>query len=223
MNISDIAKCQLFSSLSYIEIEEILSKIEVKETIFQKGQILAHQGEICNRLIIPVTGIVKTEMSDPSGRVIKVEDIKAPQPLALLFLFGKNGRFPVQAIAHTEVEALIISRYSVMKLLTLSEQILSNFLTISSAYAMILTEKLYLVSFRTIRQKLASYILKSALNVDFFHLDKNQNELAEYIGVSRPALARELKKMKDEKLIFIEKRELKILNKQKLIEIVRFT
>lgn len=223
MKISDIAKCYLFSSLSYVEIQTVLSKIETKETIFEKGQILAHQGEICNRLIIPLTGIVQAEMSDPSGRIVKVEDLKAPQPLALLFLFGKKGRFPVQAKAHTQVEALIISKYAVMKLLTLNEQILSNYLEICSTYAMTLTEKLYLISFRTIRQKLASYIVKESSNEQFFYLDKNQNELAEYIGVSRPALARELKKMKDEELISLEKKKITILNKEKLTEIIRFT
>ena len=56
---------------------------------YRKGEILARQGDVCNRLVILTKGSVRGEMIDYSGRLIKVEDIAAPRALAPLFLFGE--------------------------------------------------------------------------------------------------------------------------------------
>ncbi len=68
----------------------IFNKLNIHENSFKKGEILALQDEPANRLIILLKGSVKAEMTDPSGKVVKVEDIEAPNPLAVLFLFGGN-------------------------------------------------------------------------------------------------------------------------------------
>lgn len=223
MNTTNITKTNLFSGLTENEIEEILTSIQVSESSFPKGAILAMQDEPCNRLIFLVKGSVKAEMSDPSGKIVKVEDIEAPSPLAPLFLFGKDSRFPVQVTARENVTALVIPKSSVLKMLQMNEQLLLNYLDISAFYASALSKKLHLMSFRTIRQKIILYLLnlpeKKANSVE---LDRTQHALAEYFGVSRPALARELRNMQDDGLIEIDRKDVTFCNKQKLIQLIRF-
>ena len=101
-------------------------------------------------------------MTDPSGKVVKVEDIEAPNPLAVLFLFGRDNRFPVQATAREHVEAVVIPKRSVLKMLSMNETILKNYLDISADFASRLSRKLHFMSFRTIRQKTAMYLLHLA-------------------------------------------------------------
>lgn len=223
MDTREIAKTNLFSNLTESEIEDILTSIQVSESAFPKGTILAMQDEPCNRLIFLLKGSVKAEMADPSGKIVKVEDIEAPNPLAPLFLFGKENRFPVQVTARENVTALIIPKGSVLKMLRMNEQLLQNYLDISAFYASALSKKLHLMSFRTIRQKIIIYLLnlpeKAANHVE---LDRTQHALAEYFGVSRPALARELRNMQDDGLIEVERKAVKLISKPRLVQLIRF-
>lgn len=223
MDTKEIAKTNLFSHLTEREIEDILTSIQVSESTFPKGAILAMQDEPCNRLIFLLKGSVKAEMTDPSGKIVKVEDIEAPNPLALLFLFGKESRFPVQVTARENVTALIIPKGSVLKMLRMNEQLLQNYLDISAFYASALSKKLHLMSFRTIRQKIIIYLLNlPEREENHVELDRTQHALAEYFGVSRPALARELRNMQDDGLIEIDKKKVKFISKPRLVQLVRF-
>jgi len=224
MDLSVLTKIPLFHSLHNERIRDIFSQLNIKETYFKKGEILAMQDEPSNRLIILLTGSVKAEMTDASGKVVKVEDIYAPSPLAILFLFGKENRFPVQATARENVTALVISRQSVLKMLSLDETLLKNYLDISADFASRLSKKLHFMSFRTIRQKLAMYILdlSKRMQDDTVELDKTKSALAEYFGVSRQSLERELTHMQNDGLIISEKKQITIKEKNRLIHLIQF-
>ena len=62
-----------------------LEEISFHTRSYKKGEILAQQGAVCNRLVILTKGSVRGEMIDYSGRLIKVEDIAAPRAIAPLF------------------------------------------------------------------------------------------------------------------------------------------
>lgn len=224
MDLTALKKIPLFRSIHEADIEMIFSELKITETEFRKGEILALQDELCNRLIILLSGSVKGEMTDPSGKVVKVEDIYAPSPLAILFLFGPDNRFPVQAIAREDVTALVIPKQSVLRMLSMNQTLLKNYLDISADFASRLSKKLHFMSFRTIRQKLAVYILNLSKikQEDTIELDKTKSALAEYFGVSRQSLERELTNMQHDGLITSDKRKITITDKSRLIHIVRF-
>ncbi|MDU1905029.1 MAG: Crp/Fnr family transcriptional regulator [Dysgonomonas sp.] len=224
MDVKALTKIPLFHSIRENEIERIFSELKIKETHFGKGEILAFQDEVCNRLILLLSGSVKGEMTDPSGKVVKVEDIYAPNPLAILFLFGQENRFPVQATAREDTTALVIPKQSVLRMLSMNETLLKNYLDISANFAGRLSKKLHFMSFRTIRQKLAMYILNlsKASGSDSIQLDKTKTALAEYFGVSRQSLEREFTNMQNDGLIETSRKNVVIRNKNKLIQLIRF-
>lgn len=224
MDIDILTTASLFHSVKKDEIESIFSELNLAETTFRKDEILALQDEVCNRLIVLLSGSIKAEMSDPSGKVVKVEDIYAPNPLAILFLFGEENRFPVQVTARENTTALVISKQSVVKMLRMNETILKNYLDISANFASRLSKKLHFMSFRTIRQKLAMYILDLSQKAaeDTIELNRTKSALAEYFGVSRQSLERELTNMQNDGLIKIDKKKIHIENKSKLIQLIRF-
>lgn len=224
MDLSLLTQTPLFRAVQSDELENILSELRISESVFKKGDILALQDEPCNRLIILLSGSVKGEMTDPSGKVVKVEDIYAPSPLAILFLFGQNNQFPVQITAREDVTALVIPKQSILRMLNMNEAILNNYLDISADFAWRLSQKLHFMSFRTIRQKLAMYLLNLSKlsNSNDVTLDRSKSALAEYFGVSRQSLERELTNMQADKLIINNKKEIQIIDKNKLIHLVRF-
>lgn len=223
MNYEILTNTPLFHSVNPEELENIFEKLNIKESHFRKGEILAMQGEPVNRLIILLKGSIKGEMIDVSGRVAKVEDVEAPSPLAILFLFGGNNYFPVQATAREKVEAIIIPKQSVLKMLSMNETVLKNYLDISADFASRLSRKLHFISFRTIRQKLAVYLLELSQRTgsDTVELNMTKTSLAEYFGVSRPSLEREITNMQREGLIAAEKSKITIADKQKMIRLIR--
>ncbi len=228
MNLSVLTKIPLFRSVPKAELERLFAELKITETAFKKGdtfrkgEILAMQNEPVNRLIILLTGSVKAEMTDASGRIAKVEDIEAPSPLAILFLFGSENRFPVQAIAREDVTAVVIPRQSVLRMLSINEAILKNYLDISADFATRLSRKLNMMSLSTIRQKLAAYLLDLAKKqgTDTVTLDRPKSAMAEYFGVARPSLERELTRMREEGIIAAQKKSITIQNKQELVRAV---
>lgn len=146
MDYSALTHIPLFGQITPDELEGIFNELNIHENSFKKGEILALQDEPANRLIILLKGSVKAEMTDPSGKVVKVEDIEAPNPLAVLFLFGRDNRFPVQATAREHVEAVVIPKQSILKMLSMNETILKNYLDISADFASRLSRKLHFMS-----------------------------------------------------------------------------
>ncbi len=167
--------------------------------------------------LIVVSGSVRGEMTDFSGKKLKIEDIAAPRPLAAAFIFGRENRFPVDIIANEPASIMIIPRDVLIFLLQNSEVILKNYLNTISSRAQFLSGKIRFLSFKTIREKIANYILMhSAKDDQTFTLDQSQTELADFFGVTRPSLARTLARMEEEGMIRTKRREITILNREKL-------
>lgn len=223
MDLSRLLQIPLFRSVREHELSAIFDELKIRETQFKKGDILAMQDESVNRLIILLSGSVKAEMNDPSGKIVKVEDIVAPSPLAILFLFGQDNRFPVQASAREDSTAIIIPKQSVLRMLSMNQDILKNYLDISADFAGRLSRKLHLMSFRTIRQKIALYLieLSGKQGGSTVNLDKSRSALAEYFGVARSSLERELTRMHDDGLITSDRSTIRLDNKKALIELIQ--
>jgi CRP-like cAMP-binding protein len=211
----------LFHNINAAELHKNFDGMMYRQKVFDKGEILAHQGDVCNRLIILTKGSVRGEMIDYSGRLIKIEDIAAPRAIAPLFLFGAANRYPVEVTANEVTETIIIPRESILKLFRRNETFLENYMNISANYAHTLSDKLFFLSFKTIRQKLASYLLRLSGQSSSFLMDRSQQELADYFGISRPSLARELGHMQNDGLILADRKQITILNKEVLKQLIK--
>jgi CRP-like cAMP-binding protein len=213
----------LFQGITPERLSADLEAISFHARSYKKGEILARQGDVCNRLVILTKGSVRGEMIDYSGRLVKVEDIASPRALAPLFLFGEENRFPVEVTANEPTEVIELPKSSVLNLFRKNEQFLENYMNLSANYARTLSDKLFFMSFKTIRQKLASYLLRLHKQQQQLHitLDRSQQELSDYFGVSRPSLARELAHMQEDGLLIAERKHITILQKESLIRLIQ--
>lgn len=216
-----INKSPLFRGLQPQQIGELIEKVAFNRKSYEKGQHIVWRGDSCDNLMIVLKGSVRGEMTDFSGKVLKIEDMRPPQALAPAFLFGENNDFPVDVSANEDCEILILPRSSVLNLMQLNQQFLVNFLNFMSNRAKFLSDRIWLLSFKTLREKISQYILEHAKDRVEIQLVESQQELAEYFGVARPSFARALGEMQDEGLIKVERRKIQILDKQKLIAIIQ--
>ena len=213
----------LFRGITPERLFADLEEISFHTRSYKKGEILAQQGAVCNRLVILTKGSVRGEMIDYSGRLIKVEDIAAPRAIAPLFLFGEENRYPVEVTANEPTEVFELPKSSVLRLFRKNEQFLENYMNLSANYARTLSDKLFFMSFKTIRQKLASYLLRLYKQQQQTHitLDRSQQELSDYFGVSRPSLARELAHMQEDGLLIADRKHITILQKEQLVRLIQ--
>ena len=71
--------CQspVFRGISPEGLAELFQQIHYQVKSYQKGELIVNSGEICDRLLIVQGGSVKAEMTDYSGKTIKIEDMHA--------------------------------------------------------------------------------------------------------------------------------------------------
>ena len=218
-----ISNSPFFRGLNPQEVESILKKISHSVKSFSKGQTIAQRDEEVKNLCIVVSGSVKGEMVDFSGKILKIEEMNAPHPIAHAFLFGERNRYPVDVIAIEDCQILFIPKPEVVRMLQHSDVILKNYLNAISNRAQFLSNKLWFLSFRTIKEKVAHYLLNLARSESktTIILPKTHQELAEFFGVTRPSLARDFAEMQDEGIITVDRREVNIVNKSKLLEMIK--
>ena len=201
-------------------IERILSGVPHRIKKFQAGSLISQSGEPVNSLMVVIVGVVKGEMVDYTGRIIKIEDIPAPGALASAFMFGNKNRFPVNVISLSDSEILNIDKSDFLALLMCNDKILINFLDMISNRSQFLSEKIKFLSFKTIKGKLAHYILQKVGKDDVkLKMDMTQNDLADFFGVARPSVARALGELEMEGYIIADRKNIQILDKKGLGEL----
>jgi CRP-like cAMP-binding protein len=220
MNYSLLAECPLFKSITPNDIEVLLSDVPHRMRKFQSGSMISVSGDPVNALLVVMSGTVKGEMVDYAGRVIKIEDIPAPGSLASAFMFGNKNRFPVNVIAVSDVELLQIEKADFLKLLMRNDTILINFLDMISNRSQFLSDKIKFLSFKTIKGKLAHFILQKAGKEETtISLGMTQNDLADYFGVARPSVARAIRELELEFYLEAKGKHIKILDKDGLADL----
>lgn len=220
MDYLKLVKSPLFRGLQADEIKQLFAVIPHRKRKYQVGTVVALSGEPVNSFMMVVDGTVKGEMVDFAGRVIKIEDIPAPGALASAFLFGVRNSYPVNVITITPAELLIIEKADFLRLLMKNDRILVNFLDMISNRSQFLSDKIKFLNFKTIKEKLAQFILQRAQgSSDRVVLEMTQTELAEFFGVARPSIARALGEMEDEGYLSATGRTIIISDREKLKEL----
>jgi len=214
--------CPLFRGMSTPDLNRTLSSLIYQVKKFNRDDLLVSAGEDVVSLIIILSGSVKGEMVDFSGRIIKIEDIEAVRPLAPAFLFGKEHYYPVNITANEEVSALLLPKSSVIRLMQLEKTFLENFLNHISDRAQFLSDKLKFLSFQSIRGKVAHYFLQLSQKTgsDTIVPGISHEELAAFFGVARPSLTRVIRELDRENIIRATGKTIRILDQSRLAAMI---
>ncbi len=105
---------------------------------------------------------------------------------------------------------IVIPKENVYFLMREYESFMLAFLSYISNNVSFLSEKLRLVSLRTIRAKIAYYLLKESGGEKSFRLKTSKESMARLFGVSRPALVKVMMEMAEEGLIDVNRRDIQI-------------
>jgi CRP/FNR family transcriptional regulator, dissimilatory nitrate respiration regulator len=199
----DLAASRLFSSFAVHEIRDLLNKVRCDFRSYHKDALVAFRGDAYDRLLLLTRGTLVAEIVDQKGVSLTVENLAGPLPVATGILFAGEAILPVQLRAETDAEVISLSRQSVLDLCRHDERFLLSYLRDSGDKIAFLAEKIRLLRFTTIRQKIAVYFLDLAgrQGSGRLSLPHSLDTVADIFGVTRPALSRCLSQLVDENLL----------------------
>lgn len=207
----------LFKGLETEDINSLINNSSHQIKQFSNKEVLAYAGEKVEKAMILLEGKLQGEMIDFAGNSLKIEEMEPPQMVAAAFLYGPQSVFPVNLSAVSEGKMLIIFKNDFTQLLSADQRVLSNYLNIISGKAQFLSRKITFLSFKTIKEKIAYYLLQNfKTGNQVVIINQSQKGLAEMLGVARPSLARTISEMESDRLIKWERNQVEILDLKSL-------
>jgi CRP-like cAMP-binding protein len=192
----------LFKGIDGIKLSAYLSSIDYHEKKYQKDTALILQGMPYKALYIIASGECVGQMSDPSGKIITIEDFKAPYALASALLFAADNRIPVTVFTKTDVDLVIIKRDDLVGLCQKEKRFLLNLFGDVADKFTFLSNKLMYLQFKSLPEKILFYLSKQSIDdAGWMVLRHSIQELSTLFGVERPSLSRALIRMEDEGII----------------------
>ena len=208
----------LFRGLTLEELDAMFLKVDHQIKQFRSGEMLAMAGEEVNKAILLMQGRLQGEMVDYSGNSLKIEELDPPQMVAAAFLFGPQNKFPVFLSAKTDGKILVIHKSEFTEMLSSEPRVMVNYMNIVSGKAQFLSGKITFLSLKTIREKIAYYLLQKTKNStnNKIIIDQTQTNLADLFGVTRPSLTRTILELEKQGILNWSRDFVLILNIKKL-------
>lgn len=97
------------------------------------------------------------------------------------------------------------------KLISSVPELLHRFLCVTGNCNKCTVTRLRILSYKNLRSRFVYYLTEHKTAPDQALLEHNQVQLAEYLGVTRPALSKEINKMIKEGLISVDKKVVTLL------------
>lgn len=217
-----LSKSSLFKDIEQADIELFLANNLYKIKEYTKNDVFALAGDQVNYLMLVLSGSLIARMVSESGKSIQIDKIDEGRIVAPAMLFATNNVFPVNVIPEGDVSVFFMHKDSFLKAMHQNEKLLHNFIRIVSDINRFLSTKIHSLSLKTIRGKLAEYILlelEKQGEESKIILPLTKQELADKFAVARQALSRSLSELEEEGLILTEGKEIVVQDKNKLSEI----
>lgn len=210
----------LFRGISKEKIKEITVGINYVVNIYKKGEVIENEDNKCYYLGLILEGNVELQRIFTNGKYYTLKKFKAGDVFGEALVFVNDSTYPATVISSSKSKVLFINKDEIIKLCLKEEKILENFISLLSSKVIILNDKIKYLSFKSVREKVANYILEESKGKNEVILNDTKEEVAAYLGMPRPSFSRELNNLKREGLIDYSRKNIVIINRELLEEIL---
>lgn len=216
-------ECKLFDGITEAEQAEMMVCAGAQEKNFKAGQYIFRLGDNPSKMYLIKSGSVMIARDFASGKRNVLFTVHQGDVFGEPFSFTPEKKCWSDAIACGKVTVIEIPWTYIHGFCkngcAKHQRLVRNMLEILSDKNFRITRKLYLLSGKTIRERIAMWLLVGAHGSDSFTSCMNKEELADFLGTTRPSLSREMSQMQNEGLFASEKRTYRILDKETLEEL----
>ena len=211
---------KLFHSITDKETERILKCSRSCMKKYPAGTYIFEQGGLPTRLFLLLSGQVQICKDFTSGKRDVLYLVEAGNVFGEIFLFGNRERYWYDAVAVTDIAVLEMPwdffYHFCSNACDHHKQLTQNMLEILSENNFKITRNLHIVTTSSLRERIAIWLIDSMDEEENVELRMNREQLADFLGVARPSLSRELMRMQADGLIQVSKKKIAIRNRQAL-------
>lgn len=211
MNYNFIAKIELFKNVPISEIKIILNCLQPKIKTYKKGEYIYRIGNKINQIGIILSGSVNIERDEFLGNHNIIENIQQGNVFAETYACTPENSLMINVVSAELSEILFLNAEEILKPCSKNcefhNKIIKNLLTVTSKKNLNLTRKINILTQRTIRDKILSYLSFQSIehnNLEF-EIPFNRQQLADYLCADRSAVSAELSKMQKDNIIIYKK------------------
>lgn len=219
-----LAQSPLFRYIKPQEIEMLLGCLRPKIRHFNKNDNVLVEGKALDRFGILLSGKLQIVQYDYFGNRTILSSLHPVQLFAEAFAYV-DAKFPLTVEVCEKSTVLFLDSTkcarTCQRRCLFHTEIAYNLLHILARKNVNLTQKIECMSQRTTREKLLTFLSLQALakGSNEFEIPYNRQELADYLGVDRSAMAAEISKLRKEGKLESKKNKFKLLKGRSSLEI----
>lgn len=198
---------QLFSGISREKLMGMLRCLGARRADFGRGQMVLWQGETVDEIGVVCAGKARSLKTDREGKNVIVTLLGPGDYVGVLLAASRERRSPVSVQAMERLTVLFIPFSAVTsrcaRLCPAHDRLLQNVLDGIAEKALVLHDRNDCLARTTIREKVLRYLelLSREQGTKNLRSPLDRQGMADYLGVERSALSRELSRMKREGLL----------------------
>ncbi|WP_324822926.1 Crp/Fnr family transcriptional regulator [Sinanaerobacter sp. ZZT-01] len=213
----------LFYGMDSDEIKKCLGCSQAYLKNYKKEEVLFHEGDIPEYLFMLLDGAVTICRHSISGkRTVITTFHKRGELFGEVYLFLKETNYDSFAVATKDSQVLKIPKrffyHTCGEMCSHHENLIKNMLAILAGKARFLNKRVQMMASGSLRQKVGKVLLENVQADGTGFLKMNREELADYLGATRPSISRELMKMREEGLIEVSGKWFRLLNLSEMEE-----
>ena len=209
--------CPLFQNMEPAGLTDMLSCLHAKTVVVIKNQTILREGDPAGNIGIVLSGTVQVIREDYDGNRNIVSIIEAGQMFAEVFACAGLETMPVSVTAVSDSEILFVDCRRILtgcpNACEFHGRLIGNLLKIVATKSLMLNQKIEIISKRTTREKLLTYLRMQAKQCGSreFTIPYDRQALADYLGAERSAMSAEIGKLCKEGVIESRKSWFKLL------------
>lgn len=214
MNIDILRNISLFSAIKESDLEKLIAGNHIYQKHYMKGTTVHNANETCRTLDIVLSGSLVAYSLSTNGSATTMFEFSQGSVIGANLLFGENHSYPLNIYCLTDCQIIHIDINAVLEFLH-DYNFTLHYIKSISQNSQGINQKIAMFTQRTLRENIMDYFKQQTIiqKSSVILLPMSKRQLADYLGVQRPSLFRELKKLKEEGIIEINNRTIAIKNK----------
>ena len=209
--IEELESTPLFRETDAKVIGNLIHGKQIYKRKYNKGTTVHEQNTECQVMDVVYSGKLVAYSLAPNGSESVMFEFDTGSIIGANLLLGNQNRYPMNIYCTTDSVLMHISKSGISELLR-DYGFVIQFVQSLSMNAQGMNRKIAMYTQNTLRENLIDYLLalSAQQKSNTIVLSVTKKQLADYFGVQRPSLFRELKRMKDEGLIEVANKRITI-------------
>ena len=204
--------CRQFPMLADIPAEALdryYTENRIRLRHCAKGATVHRQHERCTALDLVASGSLAAYALAENGSAMGMFTFQKGGLIGANLLFGDRNEYPLNIYCMSKCSLLQIDRDVIVEFLH-DNRFVMGYVRSLSMNAQGMNQRISMLTLKTLRENLLDYLWRQSVlqGTKTVALPISKKQLADFLGVQRPSLFRELKKLKDEGLINVRNREI---------------